>query len=134
MSARVEMIVTNSRKTGAAAGAGAAHPLDPLTAEEIGQVATILRRRQGIGAGWRFASIELKEPGKDASQTPGAGQPGRREAVAGRWDTGDGRAYRAGGSLADVAGTAPGHPPRPPPEKTVDAGPGCGEKVRRHPP
>src|SRR5258708_9482133 len=70
MSARVEMIVTNSRKTGAAAGAGAAHPLDPLTAEEIGQVATILRRRQGIGAGWRFASIELKEPGKDASQSP----------------------------------------------------------------
>src|SRR5260221_980717 len=87
MSARVEMIVTNLRKTDAAAGAGAAHPLDPLTAEEIMQVATILRRRQGIGAGWRFASIELKEPGKDASQTPGAGQPGRREAVAGWLDT-----------------------------------------------
>src|SRR5258707_9321166 len=122
MSARVEMIVTNSRKTGAAAGAGAAHPLDPLTAEEIGQVATILRRRQGIGAGWRFASIELKEPGKDASQTPGAGQPGRREAVPVCWNTGDGRAYPAGGSPADVAVPARGHPPRPPPQKTPEQG------------
>src|SRR5258707_15636918 len=102
MSARVEMIVTNARKAGAAAGAGGAHPLDPLTAEEIRQVATILRRRQGIGAGWRFAAIELKEPGKDASQTPGAGQPGRREALAGRLNPRHRRAYPAAGALADA--------------------------------
>src|SRR5258707_11673548 len=94
MSARVEMIVTNSRKTDATAGAGAAHPLDPLTAEEIRQVATILRRRLGIGAGWRFASIELKEPGKDASQTPG---PASRVAE---------RRSRAAGTLATGGRTA----------------------------
>ncbi len=133
MSARVEMIVTNSRKTDAAAGAGAAHPLDPLTAEEIRQVATILRRRQGIGAGWRFASIELKEPGKDASQTPGAGQPGRREALAVCWNTGDGRAYRAVVSLADAAVTAWEHLPGQQPNMTVDEWHECDEMLRSHP-
>ena len=58
-----------------------AHPLDPLTAEEIRQAAAILRRERGVGAGWRFASIELKEPGKAALaagkqiQYVGAGGP-----------------------------------------------------------
>src|SRR5258707_9597841 len=131
MSARVEMIVTNARKAGAAAGAGGAHPLDPLTAEEIGQVATILRRRQGIGAGWRFASIELKEPGKDASQTPGAGQPGRREAVAGCWETGGGPADRAGGSPPHVPVTGWGHLPRPQPHITRGEWDEIGEKRPR---
>src|SRR5258708_40339525 len=97
MSARVEMIVTNSRKTGAAAGAGAAHPLDPLTAEEIGQVATILRRRQGIGAGWRLAAVELKEPGKDAPQSPRGGRARRRRGDGGSRCHRDGVSRRAAG-------------------------------------
>jgi len=42
------------------------HPLDPLSADEIRQAAAILRRDQTIGDTWRFASIELKEPAKDA--------------------------------------------------------------------
>ena len=40
------------------------HPLDPLTADEIRQAAAIVRRDRGVGEGWRFASIELKEPAK----------------------------------------------------------------------
>ena len=52
-----------------AAAAGGAHPLDPLTAEEFRQVAGILRRDRGVGARWRFASIELKEPDKHAGHT-----------------------------------------------------------------
>ena len=40
------------------------HPLDPLTADEIRQAATILRRERTIGDGYRFASIELREPAK----------------------------------------------------------------------
>ena len=40
------------------------HPLDPLTADEIRQAAAIVRRERGVGEGWRFASIELKEPAK----------------------------------------------------------------------
>ena len=129
------MIVTNSRKAddAAAAGAGTAHPLDPLTAEEIRQVVTILRRRRGIGAGWRFASIELKEPDKHASHAPEAGQPGRREALAVCWNTGDGRAYRAVVSLADAAVTAWEHLPGQQPNMTVDEWHECDEMLRSHP-
>ena len=43
----------------------ALHPLDPLTAEEIGQAAAIVRRDRGVGERWRIASIELREPSKD---------------------------------------------------------------------
>jgi len=41
-----------------------AHPLDPLSATEFQNTASILRRDQGITDSWRFASIELKEPAK----------------------------------------------------------------------
>jgi primary-amine oxidase len=40
------------------------HPLDPLTADEFSTVAGILRRERGVGSGWRFASIEMREPDK----------------------------------------------------------------------
>jgi len=61
-----------------------AHPLDPLTAEEIRQAAAILRRDRGIGAGWRFASIELKEPGKVALAAGGVLGPRGRTGLPGR--------------------------------------------------
>ena len=40
------------------------HPLDPLTADEIRRAAAIVRHDREVGDGWRFASIELKEPAK----------------------------------------------------------------------
>jgi primary-amine oxidase len=40
------------------------HPLDPLTADEVRRAASIVRRDRGVGARWRFASIELREPPK----------------------------------------------------------------------
>src|ERR1700723_1581021 len=70
-----------------------AHPLDPLTAAGIGQAAAVLRRDRGVGAGWRFASIELREPAKGTLETAG------REAIVVCWDRSDGRAYRAVVSL-----------------------------------
>ncbi len=42
-----------------------AHPLDPLSADEIRQAVAVLRRDRGVDEAWRFASIELKEPAKD---------------------------------------------------------------------
>ncbi|TFB88953.1 primary-amine oxidase [Cryobacterium algoricola] len=42
------------------------HPLDPLTADEFTAAAGILARERGVGPGWRFASIELVEPGRHA--------------------------------------------------------------------
>ena len=58
------------------------HPLDPLTAEQIRQVAVILRRDRGIGESWRFASIELREPAKDVLVALESGLTAGREAVA----------------------------------------------------
>ncbi len=52
------------------------HPLDPLGAEEIRSAAQIVREQRGLSARWRFASIELREPSKQALR--GAGDPGPR--------------------------------------------------------
>jgi primary-amine oxidase len=51
------------------AGALRRHPLEPLSAEEIGRVARIVRERRGLDERWRFASIELREPDKRALRT-----------------------------------------------------------------
>jgi primary-amine oxidase len=55
----------------------AQHPLEPLSAEEFRQTAAILRREKHIDDSFRFASIELKEPAKDAVKAwhPGDGVP-----------------------------------------------------------
>jgi primary-amine oxidase len=42
------------------------HPLEPLSAEEIGRAARIVREQRGLGERWRLASIELREPAKRA--------------------------------------------------------------------
>ncbi len=112
--------MTNSPKTPEALAGAGAHPLDPLTAEEIRQVASVLRRDRGVGDGWRFASIELREPAKDALAALAAGGPGRRQALAVCWDRGSGQAYRAVVSIADGEVTAWEHLPGQQPNITAD--------------
>jgi primary-amine oxidase len=129
-------IVPNSPKPApapASTDAGPAHPLDPLTAEEIRQVAAILRRDRSIGATWRFASIELKEPAKDSLPALEAGELTRREALAVCWDRADGQAYRAVVSLTAAAVTAWEHLPGQYPNMTVDEWHECDEMLRAHP-
>ena len=84
------------------------HPLDPLTADEIRQAAAIVRRERGVGDGWRFASIELKEPSKadlpalesgELIRAGGAGGvlgPRRRTGVPGGRVADRGRGHRLG--------------------------------------
>ncbi len=67
---------------------GPAHPLDPLTADEIRQAAAILRRDRGVGGTWRFASIELKEPAKGALAAQEAGQQAGQPAARRSWSAG----------------------------------------------
>jgi primary-amine oxidase len=111
-----------------------AHPLDPLTAEEIAEVAAIVRRDQGVGAGWRFASIELREPAKDViAAALQAGETAAREAVVVCWDRSDGRAYRGVVSLAGAAVTAWEDLPGQQPNMTVDEWHECDEMLRPHP-
>jgi len=95
------MIVTNP-----------AHPLEPLTAEEIRQAAAILRRDRGVGPGWRFASIELREPAKDVLRELETSElTAAREALVVCWDRADGQAYRARVSLTADAVTSWQHLP-----------------------
>jgi len=43
-----------------------AHPLDPLSVDEFCRVRAALAKAHGVGPGWRFASMELREPPKRA--------------------------------------------------------------------
>src|SRR5215469_4926067 len=112
-----------------------AHPLDPLTAEEFRQVAAALRREQGVGPGWRFASIELVEPAKDALRMIEAAGTGaaQREALAVCWNTADGQAYRAVVSLPGATIVAWEHLPGRQPNVTVDEWHECDEMLLEHP-
>jgi primary-amine oxidase len=124
-----------------------AHPLDPLTATEIRQVAAIVRSGPAAGPGWRFASIELAEPVKEALAVIADGKPVPRAAVAVCWNREDGQAYRGRVSLAD-AGAPPPEAGTPPPEArltawehlpgeqpnlTADEWHECDEMLRAHP-
>jgi primary-amine oxidase len=104
-----------------------AHPLDPLTAAEIRQAAAIVRRDRGVGAGWRFASIDLREPAKGALETA------RREATVVCWDRADGQARRAVVSLADDTVSSWEDLPGQQPNMTVDEWHECDEMLRAHP-
>ena len=110
------------------------HPLDPLSADEIRQAAAILRRDQTIGDTWRFASIELREPAKDAlAQLEAGGQPGAREAIVVCWDRADGLAHRATVSLTGDKVTTWEDLPGQQPNMTVDEWHECDEMLRAHP-
>jgi primary-amine oxidase len=118
-----------------------AHPLDPLSADEIRRAAEVVRRDRGVGDGWRFASIELKEPAK--ADLPAleaaalrAGSAAGREALVVCWNRADGQAYRAVVSLIGDAGdavTSWQHLPGQQPNMTVDEWHECDAMLRAHP-
>ncbi len=114
-------------------GTDVPHPLDPLTADEIRQAAAIVRRERGVGDGWRFASIELKEPSKADLSALESGRRSGREALVVCWDRADGQAYRAVVSLTGDAATAWEHLPGQQPNMTVDEWHECDEMIRAHP-
>ena len=112
------------------------HPLDPLGPEEIRQAAAILRRDHGVGERWRFASIELREPSKDAVRAwdaDPADRPGDRAARVVCWNRDDGKAYKALVSLTDDAVLSWTHEPDGQPNMTVDEVTECDAAMRREP-
>jgi primary-amine oxidase len=110
-----------------------AHPLDPLTEEEITAAAAVLRRDQDVGERWRFASIELREPAKAVVRAFAPGDPIRRAAEVICWNRDDGRAYKALVSLTEERVTAWEHRPGEQPNMTVDEFHECNEALRRDP-
>jgi primary-amine oxidase len=109
------------------------HPLDPLSAEEIRRAVAIVRRDRGVGAGWRFASIELKEPAKADLPALEAGRRAARDALIVCLNRDDGQAYRATVSLTgeDVSGWE--HLPGQQPNMTVDEWHECDVMLRSQP-
>jgi primary-amine oxidase len=109
------------------------HPLEPLAAEEFRQVAEVLRREHGVGPGWRFASIELREPAKAVMLARQPGDQLPREAIAVVWNRADGLAFRAEVSL--TAGTVTRWHPLPgqQPNLTVDEWHECDHLLHADP-
>ena len=108
-----------------------AHPLDPLSADEIRHVATALREEKGVDLRWRYASIDLVEPAKEDLAALDRAVGRVAEAIC--WNTDDGQAYRALLSLPDGALTRWEHLPGIQPNMTVDEWHECDEMLRRHP-
>ena len=106
------------------------HPLDPLTADEIRAAAAILRRDHGVGERWRFASIELREPGKQALRDGGRLA---REATVICWNRDDGNVYKARVDLTSDRATSFDHQPDGQPNMTVDEFRECDAALRRDP-
>jgi primary-amine oxidase len=94
-----------------------AHPLDPLSPDEIRAAVAILRRERGLGDRWRFATIELREPAKDALR---AEEPPPREATVLLWNRDDGQAYKAVVSIGADRVAAWEHRPGEQPNMTID--------------
>jgi primary-amine oxidase len=110
-----------------------AHPLDPLTADEFRRVVELVSAAQGVGTGWRYASIELLEPAKSEVAAFSPGDPIRRAATAVLWNRADGVAYRAVVALTE--GRVDSWEPLPgiQPNMTVDEWHECDEFVRGTP-
>src|SRR5919199_6156259 len=108
----------------------AAHPLDPLSADELRRAAAVLRRDRGVDERWLFASIELREPDKAALL---AGEEVPREALVALRDRERRTSHRAVVSLDadrvtawhDVAGGQP--------NITIDEYHAADEALRRDP-
>jgi primary-amine oxidase len=83
-----------------------AHPLDPLSPEELSSVARILRTEGKAGTNAMFISIALHEPPKEEvlAWTPGA--ESRREGFAVVWDTTSGKTFEAVVDLRSHASTS----------------------------
>jgi primary-amine oxidase len=109
------------------------HPLDPLNADEIRRSAAILRRDRDVSDRWRFASIELREPSKEAVRAYRPGSAITREARVVCWNRDDGKAYKALVSLTEdrVAGWR--HEPDGQPNMTVDEFHESDQALRREP-
>jgi primary-amine oxidase len=109
------------------------HPLDPLAADEIRAAAAILRRDQGVGERWRFASIELREPSKQTVRDYRPGDPIDREATVICWNRDDGQVFKARVSLTGDRVVDWHHEPDGQPNMTVDEFHECDETLRRDP-
>ena len=73
----------------------AAHPLEPLTADEVAQAVRILRSECQLGDAMRFVVVTLHEPAKETVFSFRPGDPVEREAFAVLLDKNTNKTYEA---------------------------------------
>ena len=107
------------------------HPLEPLSADEFRQTASILRREGLVRDTFRFASIELKEPPKGEAWSPGDAV--RRTSFAVVFNREDNKTYEATVDLTGHAVVSFEHVPDVTPNFTLDEFHDVDVAMRQHP-
>ena len=109
-----------------------AHPLEPLTAEEISATSGLLREAGHVGEASRFVSIVLREPPKaDVLAFEADGAPVAREAEVVVLDRSDGRAHEGTVSLSERRVVRWEHVPGIQPQVMLEEFFDCEEIVRK---
>ncbi|GAA1460582.1 primary-amine oxidase [Williamsia maris] len=112
----------------------ARHPLDPLGSDEFTTVAGLLGETHGVGAGWRFCSIEMAEPSKaELAAFDSTGEVPARRALVTCLDSARNATYKAVVSLTDSAVESFDHIPGVQANFTVDEFEECDRVLRAHP-
>src|SRR6478735_3829395 len=78
----------------------AAHPLEPLSPEEVVAAVALARRERRLGESFRFVTVTLNEPAREAVLGHRPGGAVRREAFLILLDNATGRGYEA---VADLS-------------------------------
>ena len=112
----------------------ARHPLDPLSAEEIGEAARVVRADRSLGPACRFVAIALAEPAKSVVDGFRLGDPFPRGADVLVLDNATGRAHHG---LVDLrSAVVQSYEPLPEglqPSVTVDEFAECEDAIKRSP-
>ena len=106
------------------------HPLDPLTPEEVGFVARVLKSDPRVHSRVRFISINVHEPPKSVVLGYAPGQVWSREAQVILLDNADGAAYEAVVSVSEGRIVSFRHVPGVQPSITLDEFFECEQAVK----
>ncbi len=110
------------------------HPLDPLTADEIDTVTRLLADAHGVGDGWRYAGIALREPSKaDTYAFDADGTPCERLADVLVFERATNRTYKARVSVSAGSVVSFEHVPDVQTNVTVDEWEEADAALRRNP-
>ena len=111
----------------------AQHPLEPLSADEFRQTASILRRGGLVGETFRFASIELNKPPKGEVKAWHPGDAVRRTSFAVVFNREDNKTYEATVDLTGHTVVSFKHIPDVTPNFTLDEFHDVDVAMRQHP-
>ncbi|WP_416676719.1 primary-amine oxidase [Egbenema bharatensis] len=110
-----------------------AHPLEPLTAEEVAAAVAIVRAEKQVGDTFRFPCVTLQEPSKAVVLNFQPGDAVPREAFLILLDNANGQTYEAIVSLTEATVKSWIHVPNVQPNIMADELAECEAAVKQHP-